>query len=1046
MALGDHDPSSQDEARFPLGKLRRWISASLWRKAVLFSAVYFLCAEAGNHLSPVGSTFVTFWLPAGLYLGVLLLNPTRDWLWLAVAVLPANIAFDLSYGTPFIVILCFFCANTIQALAGAWLVRRFVAERPTLATLKEFNCLVGFAVVLSATLGAVIGAGTLVHFGFSHSFEQSWKIWWGSNAMAILLLTPFILTWFSKSNTARNDFGSPKKIVEAILLLLSVVIYEWLLLYWGHGIMSMNRSWAIPILLWAGLRFGARGATAVSLLLSLSVAFFTTRFAIGLNGVEISTGAYIFPIQAVLAMVSLVALIPAIVIGERDRTLSELRESEERFKNLSAAAFEGICISENGRMLDVNNQFLAMFGYERDEVIGHQIVELVAPEWRDSIAERIRAGQETIMGHRLLRKDGSTFSAEAQAKMVRAGDRTLRMTALRDITERKLAEASLIQSEERFSLMFKNSPIPVALIRLADGVILDVNESFLHMAEFTREEIIGHTALELKFYPDPGKRPFIMDHLRQHGYLHGHEQLFRTKSGKILNHVLWFDVISISGEECTLVTALDITERKQIEQAMRESEEKFSKAFQASPDGICITELESGHFMEVNEGYCRIFGYAREELIGRSAVELGIFENPGTRGQFTSALLARGSVRDMEFTTRKRDGRLILVQASAERMDLGAKQYIVSVIHDITDRKRTEEALREREALFRSYFDLAMVGCAITSIEKGMIAVNDQFCQMLGYSREELAKMTWTQLTHPDDVATDVAEFNRLLAHEIDSYVLDKRFLHKDGREIFTTIAVRCVRHPDGSPDYIVGMAMDITSRKRAEAERAEAQAREARARVEYTFQLIASQEAERKRIATELHDSLGQNLLLIKNRVQLALTDKVPLNDLREQLEDIGSLATMSIAEVRQISRDLHPHQLDHLGLTRALDAMIDNAAEASDIQFKRKFEPVDDLFSKDAAMNLYRVLQESLNNILKHSRARHAHVRLERDVHHVQLTIEDDGRGFNAEKTGSGGKGMGLKNIAERVRILGGTLTIESQSRQGTKIEVKIPTPEDK
>ena len=96
---------------------------------------------------------------------------------------------------------------------------------------------------------------------------------------------------------------------------------------------------------------------------------------------------------------------------------------------------------------------------------------------------------------------------------------------------------------------------------------------------------------------------------------------------------------------------------------------------------------------------------------------------------------------------------------------------------------------------------------------------------------------------------------------------------------------------------------------------------------------------------------------------------DKLPANDLREQLEDIGVLASQSIAEVRQISRDLHPHQLDHLGLTRALKAMIDNAAESSGIQFKRKLEPVDDLFSKDAAMNLYRVVQESLNNILKHS-----------------------------------------------------------------------------
>lgn len=754
----------------------------------MFGAVYILCAVVGSCLSVQGGTFVSFWLPAGLFLAVLLLNPTRDWPWFVLAVLPANLIFDHFHGTKFAVILAFYCANVIQAVTGAWLVRRFVAERPTLATLKEFTGLVGFAVVFSAMLGAVIGAATLVHFGLSHSFGQSWKIWWGSNAMAILLLTPFILTWFSKPSWPRNDFGSPKKIVEAVTLLLALAIYTWLLMYSGHGVMSINRTWAIPLLLWAGLRFGVRGATAASLLLSLSVAFFTTQYAIGFTGTQISTSEYVFPMQAVLAMASLVALIPAIVIGERNETLAELRESEERFKNLAAAAFEGICISENGRILDVNNQFLAMFGYEeRAEMIGRQIIELVAPEWQDSVAGRIRAGLETIYGHQLLRKDGSIFPAEAQAKIVRVGNRTLRMTTLRDITERKRAEEALVQSEERFALMFKNSPLSVALIRLADGVILDVNESFLRMAGYTREEIIGHTSLELKFYPDPGRRVFIMEQLHQQGHLHGHEQQFREKSGQIRSHVLWFEVIPISGEKCILVTALDITESKR-------------------------TELE------------------REQAV-----------------------------------------------------------------------------------------------------------------------------------------------------------------------------------------------------------------AREQQARAEYTFQLIAAQEAERARIARELHDSLGQNLLLIKNRTQLEMAKKkIPVR-LREEFQSISDIATQAIAEVRQISRDLHPHQLDLLGLTRALRALIDNTNESSAIAIDGKFDSVDDVILREAATNVYRIVQESLNNILKHSRANKASVTLERDVHEVLLKIEDDGCGFKTGK--DDGKGLGLKNIAERVRMLGGKMKLDSQPDRGVCIEITIP-----
>ena len=225
----------------------------------------------------------------------------------------------------------------------------------------------------------------------------------------------------------------------------------------------------------------------------------------------------------------------------------------------------------------------------------------------------------------------------------------------------------------------------------------------------------------------------------------------------------------------------------------------------------------------------------------------------------------------------------------------------------------------------------------------------------------------------------------------------------------------------------------------RTEAERQQAVFREHQARAEYTLQLIASQEAERARGARELNDSLGQNLLLIKNHASLARTDKNISTDTR--LEEISALISQSIAEVRQISHDLHPYQLDHLGLTRALAAMIDSAAEASGIAFERKLDSVDEIFSTDAATNLYRIVQESVNNILKHSRAKKVSVKLECDVREVQLQIADDGCGFNVPENANGGKGMGLKNIAARTRILNGILKMDSQPGRGTRIEVTIP-----
>src|SRR6266542_3292885 len=205
------------DSRF--AKIFRRAPIPLWQRAVLFGVAYFVLAEAGGFLSVRDSAYVSFWLPAGLYVSVLLLNERRAWPWLVLAAFPANLVFDLIHGTKFVTLLVFYCANTVQAVTGAWLVRRFVTERPTLATLKEFVGLLGFAALLSPTLGGTLGAATLSISGLSQSFAESFKVWWGSNAMAILLLAPFILAWFSQSRPGHGRFGSPKKKwLEAALL------------------------------------------------------------------------------------------------------------------------------------------------------------------------------------------------------------------------------------------------------------------------------------------------------------------------------------------------------------------------------------------------------------------------------------------------------------------------------------------------------------------------------------------------------------------------------------------------------------------------------------------------------------------------------------------------------------------------------------------------------------------------------------------------------------------------------------------------------------
>jgi signal transduction histidine kinase len=206
-----------------------------------------------------------------------------------------------------------------------------------------------------------------------------------------------------------------------------------------------------------------------------------------------------------------------------------------------------------------------------------------------------------------------------------------------------------------------------------------------------------------------------------------------------------------------------------------------------------------------------------------------------------------------------------------------------------------------------------------------------------------------------------------------------------------------------------------------------------------FSQQLIASQEAERKRIAAEMHDSLGQRLVVMKNLAMLLLRAKKEEQE-RQILSEISSEASSAIEETRTISYNLRPFQLDRLGLTKALEAMIRTSASASGIHVKAELDDIDDFFPEELRINAYRIVQESLGNIMKHAQATEVIVRARRSAEGMMLTIEDNGRGFNqAERSApASGSGFGLTGIGERARLLHGDLKIRSTPGCGTVVAV--------
>ncbi len=245
-----------------------------------------------------------------------------------------------------------------------------------------------------------------------------------------------------------------------------------------------------------------------------------------------------------------------------------------------------------------------------------------------------------------------------------------------------------------------------------------------------------------------------------------------------------------------------------------------------------------GQIVYANAAAARALGYSRDELqrmaatdidAGLSAVQLADIEKMSKEAGGTQ----------FETRHRRRDGTTFPVEIHSSGFDFHGQSIGVALAHDISERKATEEALRVSEERMRLFFERQLVGMAITSPEKGWLRVNRKMCDMLGYTAEELMQKTWAELTHPDDLAPDVAQFELMLKGAIDSYTVEKRYIRKDGGIVHAALSIGCVRRADGSMDYVLALVEDITGRKHMEDELRQREM-EARTLIEHTPDTIA--------------------------------------------------------------------------------------------------------------------------------------------------------------------------------------------------------------
>jgi PAS domain S-box-containing protein len=525
------------------------------------------------------------------------------------------------------------------------------------------------------------------------------------------------------------------------------------------------------------------------------------------------------------------AFLVAIAIAQAQKARQrsrELQEGKEMMDQLFEASPDGLILTDHqGRILQVSRLVESTFGYSREELLGHPIESLVPLKLREQHENHrndFNARPETRpMGRGLelhaRRKNGSEFPVDVSLS-VPGGNEHRVLAVVRDISERKLAETALRESEAAFITLADSVPQMVWMCT-PDGLNVYFNQRWVDYTGLTLQESYGK-GWNTPFHPDEKQAAFeAWNRATATGETYRVESRLRAADGSYR----WFLMrgVPLRNGAGNIIkwfgTCTDIDDLKRTEQKLKESEARLQLQIDRMPIS-CIVFNKELRILSWNPAAEQLFGFNATEVIGRHAYDCIV--PPHLKPQIDSVVARLLEGDETAHSTNEnltKDGRQIVCAWTNTplRGADGKIGGILSMVQDITARKQAEEALRQSEESFRKVFEEGPVGLALVGTDYRILKANTALCEMLGYREAELSGMMFRDFTHPDDPHINPSIAEPLFTGEVPFHKMEKRYFRKNGEILWGNVTASAIRDNQGKPLYGVAMIEDITDRKRAE-------------------------------------------------------------------------------------------------------------------------------------------------------------------------------------------------------------------------------------